>query len=480
MIEAHKGQLAGLQKQFEGVAARLKFASGSELERLKEECDYLYGEIKCAEKRIKKAELDEQGESIDELQALLEPLYEEYSSQINASYYLALKLRQISFRLYGLGDILQRLAAAVRDSDLHPYLHRFVGFLLLPQASLPMELRIGLREWAETYIAEAWNSLQREVERDRKLHEEGKGHSCLLIKIGRSNQKSSGTSNNKYYVRAWFVEDVREYKNSSQKSVKPILLPSSEEETADPSNQIYDESALEDVVRELRQECLRQYRVPRPTIHIFLPLRLFYGDRTCVDTWPLKKDRPEGLCFGAHHRIVLRAADRLNPLEFELEEEWVNKWNALENQYPRSAADVFQDGDPSLVGTILGMGQKEEVIAVKFTQALSSLSTANQLQKVFEALLLETAIPIACWLRQEAPQRSCSEKLTKILRGICLRTNEYHLERSQCCLENLPELIRRNRIDVQESPEEVRSFHVGNHLSLLWDDPLLRPPSPAS
>ena len=52
LLESNREQLAGLQKQFEAVAARLKFASGSELERLKQERDYILSQMQEIEQNL--------------------------------------------------------------------------------------------------------------------------------------------------------------------------------------------------------------------------------------------------------------------------------------------------------------------------------------------------------------------------------------------------------------------------------------------
>ena len=180
MLSANRERLAGLQNQFESVAVRLKFASGAELELLKQELDCLYREIKCVEKCIEEVELNEQRESIYKLQVLLNPLYEKYAFQINASYYRALKSQKIKSGLRNLKDVISGLIVTAPSSSLHPYLHRFVGFLLLSQPNLPIDLIAGLREWAQDYISKAWGSLRKEIESEKRIYVEKSDYQIFL------------------------------------------------------------------------------------------------------------------------------------------------------------------------------------------------------------------------------------------------------------------------------------------------------------
>jgi hypothetical protein len=90
---------------------------------------------------------------------------------------------------------------------------------------------------------------------------------------------------------------------------------------------------------------------------------------------------------------------------------------------------------------------------------LTNLSQENSLElKNILAILYETGIPLSLWIRPDAnPELNCQEKLDPIC---------------QCPLEKLPEIIKNKRYTAW-----LEDNHIGNHLSLLWDDYQLVPPN---
>ena len=70
-------------------------------------------------------------------------------------------------------------------------------------------------------------------------------------------------------------------------------------------------------------------------------------------------------------------------------------------------------------------------------------------------------IPVALWVRPgEAENIDCGKELT----DLCNACN---------CWSNLPKAIKAKRC---ESLQEDLDTNIGNHLSLLWDDPNIVPP----
>ena len=93
--------------------------------------------------------------------------------------------------------------------------------------------------------------------------------------------------------------------------------------------------------------------------------------------------------------------------------------------------------------------------AVRLTEVLQPEKRESVMEAFYYA-----GIPVALWMRPEAENIDCAEEL----QNICNACNSW---------SDLPKVIKQKRSEAWEQDIDI---HIGNHLSLLWDDPNIVPP----
>lgn len=430
---------------------------------LENERDSYWQKIQEIEQRIAELKQSDRRDAVRDLESRLHPFFESHAYPIQVAYCRALKERAIARFPRTVAELIQDLVGRCPPSELQPWLDRFVGYLLifpqmrLPQMEVPTDLVTSVSDWAQTHLATSWENLQQEI--DGELEISATQRPCFLVRVRRSNQQSiSGQKGERYYVDAWFIEDERAYREQ-QIRAKPVRPASSWQaavtskvELGSPA-QTYTEAETKTLICHLREQCYQVYHSERPRLHIFVPIELINID---IDRWSWQAERPRKR-FGNWQEVVVRSGDRLG-LKYELKQEWQEKWIAIERKFSHSANQVFRMGNLD-ADEIYSLGQEIEVLAIQLERAISELERES-LRDLFEALVLDSAIPVALWLRQSVS--NCPTELEKVL--------------CACYLEKLPDKIKQVRGDPLALQEDDR---LGNHLSLLWDDPKMIPPQSA-
>ena len=409
-----------------------------------------------------------------ELIEILNPHYEDISSQIFKAYRWALGNYAILQQQPDLKTLIRELDKRVREPE-EPYtaLQKFVAYLRSTGLELPLEITTTLKAWMTTNEVKDPNGLNRQIETEQAAQKQQS--SCLLIKVFLSQQQSTlRQSEDRYFVRAWFIQDCNTYRSSFPSGSKQIHLaaPSnlqdegSPESAGDHSRQqsTYTQAEIRKVVQQLRRLCANTFETP-DSIHMFLPLKLI---NFAPDQWTCKETKGFSPLFGTSHQLVLRCSDRIygNP-PYTLNRKWERKWQVVERLDDQSHHSTLKEADPSnlrkfytAVERYSSLAENADIVGVKLTQSLDSLKEDTD-EEAFEILITESALPVALWVRQKIEDSACEAAINQVLQD--------------CSLKELPEKIQQARLDAFDC-DETPSCHIGNHLSLMWDDPYLVPP----
>jgi hypothetical protein len=463
LIQAQQHQLGAVRAQFDAIAQKLTYADVADVVRLEDQLNQLNQQMLNIQAQIHKLEQDQEDSALKELVSLLTPEFTSLAPKVRLAFQKALNQRTIAPLNQGLESLVQILVSRVIGEQPYPWLHRFVEYLLWPEPDLVLGATVSsaLAQWANAHIHDR-AGLQQLIQQEQT--ERHKQQPCLLIRIRRSNQASTNSKDDHYYASAWYIEDIHAYRAKQPTQIKPVYPGA----ISDPENQtdamaaaltspeqIYTVNEIEVVVQQLRQACMQQYGGRRPMVQIFLPLKLMDAD---IDVWPIQPGKSRKR-FGTEHEVILRAGDRLNPSEYELGHDWQAKWRDLETQFAEFAHGVFksaQDAD-----SVYGIGRLPGVLGISLAKAISTLSEQERID-LFEALILDSDIPLALWVRQSCGGIDCLKELETVLKN--------------CCIGKLSTSILNKRLEPLTVSPELRPIHIGNHLSLLWDDPNLLPP----
>ncbi len=333
--------------------------------------------------------------------------------------------------------ILVDLETIQNGRSKHTAVERFVA-CLLADAEIPLSVVNELSKWANQNInafPELLNQEKEILEQRRKTRE-----SCLLILLKDSQQKPG-----RYNVNAWIIPDVETYKYQTSFGIENLL------ENSD--SRLFDETFTIDEIPQLLNNFIEKssnkYPLRNLIIELFLPLELLNYP---VDSWRLDEDFGFSTPIGQDYRVVVRSSERLTIRYSRRREFWENKWEALQQLKQSSTCSAFLLGNEERLKSLISELKSPTVIGLKLAKAPMKLGKGSIL-----AAILETAIPVALWLRQNIPGWDCQSEIDKIL---------------DCCIHNLPESVKQKR-QLAASDTDIP---IGHHLSLLWEDPYRLPP----
>jgi len=305
---------------------------------------------------------------------------------------------------------------------------KFVVYLLLEE-DLDIELKEKLNEWRKENITDnVYTILSEEIEKSQKE----KFNPCLLIVITKKT--------NKYVLRCGLITNIKKYNrdfitNNDFKQLK-IDKPDTDEKL----------TGVEEIVRNLIQECINITDNTPQEIHIFLPYELMNHPVYC---WKFYQD--EDKTIGGEYSVIVRCSEGLQGKDPRILA-WQNKGKLLNSQLQELAENVFILGDIEEEKQLEKKLNKEKAIAVKITKVFNKKQPGE--------LLWKSAVPVALWFRQQL------ENINNQVQLDCLLEN--------CCLKELPEKVKEQRFDAMY--EDCSEKHFGSHLCLLWDDPNFLPP----
>ena len=239
--------------------------------------------------------------------------------------------------------------------------------------------------------------------------------------------------------------------------------------------QIKEKFTLEEIRKEVINFFLSQtgqYPSDNLKIEIFLPSHLINEP---VDSWEIDKNKDnlieeEDSCtfteyLGSKYKsLVIRSSERLKRaylVRNNREADWQKYWNTLQKIINNSVDNTF-----ILCDEILREDGNWQPVYIQFKRESLEQRKIGIIQKTpireerknLINFILKMAIPAALWLRSEL-SANCNEQVDELLR---------------CYINQLDKNIKDKRLDA--SAIEDKDSHIGNHISLLWENPYRLPP----
>ena len=396
------------------------------LQKLKSRLAQSQAEIKLAE---------------EELTEIIETHYQQITKEINWAYQQTLPLNYISYS----GKQADSITEIINQIDKIPpqpqskclLLVKFVIYLYLKLREDTQTLEIQnlsqqLLVWLESISNDAVLIDAIASKLNEKIDNSNPG---LLVKISEENGE--------YYLDAWLVTDMGKYE---QHRVSGCYHLTEEIEEAEKGKVKLNRNltTLPKILNSLRKASYFYWPCLIDAIHLFLPLSLidYPFDGCSLDENPICPS-----CLGQDYELAVRFSKRLEDTKSRPVMLWKNKGKKIPEKLPDTVSQILLPSDykdPRSLGRTL---KPREVIGVFIKNALPLAKE----QKALCELFFECGIPIALWFRKNLPGSD-----TIFSQG--------------CCLREMQQQIRKKR------EEALDEEHIGNHLSLLWDEPRLIPP----
>jgi vWA-MoxR associated protein C-terminal domain/vWA-MoxR associated protein middle region (VMAP-M) 1 len=479
IIEFLQQRRQRIVQQLEAETVALNAASGGEVIRRQDAWDAIARQLKDINDRLSDLTSPSQGDMAAAIQELIELLNAEFLAKdfentiqpFMPAYHKALLGRTIRSDPSNITSLIQHLVIDLKESSPNRTLYRFVRYLieLSIDQELPIRAVAKLKEWEKDNIPESeLTAIKAEVEREQA--ERSKQESCLLIKV-----YSSGID--EYHIKAWHIPDRKNYRQNWPEGAKPVQVVEGETdatqtksaEELEPDSRRekigkppYPAVKIKTVIQQIHQQCCQVYEAPA-LVEVFLPQSLMNTD---IDSWRLQEENELPL-FGTRYPVILRSSDRLTKRYWRRREQ-KSKWEAVERLLRSSAKSAFRDGDPSDVIELQLQGEEysdldnpeaQDAVGLKLMQPSSV--AGEGLNDLFETVLMQSALPLMIWARQSEVDLECSTSIDQVL---------------SCLLERLPKDLKSHRLEAFRKKQKKQGCHIGNHLSLLWDDPQLIPP----
>jgi hypothetical protein len=194
----------------------------------------------------------------------------------------------------------------------------------------------------------------------------------------------------------------------------------------------------------IREQLRNFHKEPTPTIHLFLPHKLFDCDmemRSCGS---------RRYVLGSMYEFVIRTNLNTHPIVYQsYYDDWVEKWQKIEAACEQQSRGFFKPVDCSQSDANL-VKELADVNAAMLTNCHSFDSVGEVFGLIGND---DVALPVAIWLRKCQLQGS--------LVDVC------------DCVKSLRERVRKERNAAHESQLEQS---LGYHIGLVWEDPKVLPP----
>lgn len=175
-----------------------------------------------------------------------------------------------------------------------------------------------------------------------------------------------------------------------------------------------------------------------PMIHCFVARHRLGCDLDACET-------ESGLTLGKQYKLVMRTDLNQSPTGQQYHKRWRSKWQSLESKLQSTARETFVRSD------CRDKNQLFDQLRLAETAILENLGH-DRVDEVFKFIAKKVALPVALWVRQD----DLAPELDRIL---------------DCSIIDLPERILAERIAARDDTP------LGNHLSLVWEDPNVIPPT---
>lgn len=345
-------------------------------------------------------------------------------------------------------------------------LRYFAGCLTLAELDAPQLLQRTLKDWLQQRLGDRLLDMvlddlrsraqqRMDNQRDAQTNHDIVPH--LLISV----DTFSLGEGYQYPVNAVFVRDPSQYDYKTGRGCDPINALNTE-----PFEGTATLKSLPKIIRRCLQEvsALLYSRneielIVRLKIDIFLPLPWLGHSVDQCSTEDIENsdeadsdEDDDSDTIGSTYCVVIRSSDRLAPRYLAQRGFWFTKWNTLGQLTDCRISDrnifAIVTTEPNL-GVLQGQLMAEATVGLGMNYAPST----KLLRKIIKA-----GTPVAIWIRQElcdsAPQ---APQINEILDWFIY--------------ELLPNVKQKRLGALGRTPT-----HIGHHLSLLWENPLLIPP----
>lgn len=340
-----------------------------------------------------------------------------------------------------LTEIIKQILEMSQGESSYTRLERFVAYLIteIEDSEIDESVISDLERWAKENIKD-FSILLEQIKKDLEQKDLEQKYpinkSYLLIVIHSSKQS------NLYTVEAWIILDFHSDKKLNFIDYKPLHL-------IDYEHKLLEINQIPNIIQKILNESAN-FHPKNLTIEIFLPFDILNYE---VDRWQLDDDLNLGIdsIIGQVYEVVIRSYERLVPTYNRRRMFWEQKWQEMEALKHISAYDGFCLGNENLQSVISQL-RSSEIIGLKVPQAPQTIGKVSIL-----AAILETAIPVALWLRKDLKNINSLSEIDNIL----------NFE-----LEKLPEVVKDKRSEAQNPDTDI-----GYHISLLWENPYRLPPT---
>lgn len=171
-----------------------------------------------------------------------------------------------------------------------------------------------------------------------------------------------------------------------------------------------------------------------------------------VDHWIVKVNQYTSVHVGIEHRVFVRSYDRAH--NRDLWDSWKSMWQRYQAYLQGSSVSPF----------LICPLEEDEIQASFYAKLKRHMFVCIALTAAPPEIIFQTmigfGIPIALWTRQPTNQINyVKERFASLLSG--------------CKLSDLPDLVWHQRMEAFDTRDNQ---HLGQHLTLLWDDPYRLPP----
>ena len=447
-LEILKQDLEKLKKDYKDLADKKRREDNPpNKNNLQLELDSINKEMEKVDKQINNLEQKVKNEKFKKLQQILSQFTKEEISIVKQAYQACSPDGWIHISTNKPEEILVDVLKMSKGDSDYTRVERFVA-CLITLVKNNTSLVSSLNKLAEENIDKFEDLLNQEKE---KLEESRKNkNSYLLLVLEKSNQDSASKNSDCYRIQAWFISDIENYKyhhkNKSCDGCEQLDCP-------EISNKTFTINEIQTkVLKFLIDKCL-EYEFLDLNIEIFLPLNLLNYN---VEWWEIKEELDLGYrtFIGKDYKVVVRSYERCTKSYDRLRVSWVNKWNTLFKKFKNTCRDsIYLEVDEQTVEYKL-INSAEEIVGVRVVKSPKKIGPGS----IFAALV-KTGTPVALWLRNNPRSLDyCQSEIDEIL--------------GNCCIEELPDAVRKKRKCADPNVET----HIGNHISLLWEDPYRLPP----
>ncbi|AFY55457.1 hypothetical protein Riv7116_2976 [Rivularia sp. PCC 7116] len=314
---------------------------------------------------------------------------------------------------------------------------------LLNDGDIPEKKASQLNKWGEKYVGKFYKQLSH---RENDVQDKDTTSHLIIIFHPCKQYKQ------RYWFEAWFIPYGEEGKFNSKTGEGYISI----NQDGENNKKIkFEEKEIADLLKFCFEQIYQQPTFSRhqTSIEFILPNELLNQP---VDSWTIAADEDEHDIpspIGNEYKVIVRSYKRLK--KYLNKNDWEQKWQTFVNCACSECfvSDDDCDSDEELDKQLYYILLRENITALKLIKSPSP--------EVFPKILAainQSAIPVALWIREELQHLNIREEIDELLK---------------CSIMKLPERVKEKR---WQASVAVDKTHIGNHISLLWENPYLIPP----